>query len=91
MVVNHINSFYAFSFNNILAEIAKIPILPALLENNAEEKARMDTSAVSLRNVMNQSLLEWVTACQGLNNLEHIVGHCESSIKQVSVALYLLF
>ncbi|XP_050530865.1 RB1-inducible coiled-coil protein 1 [Daktulosphaira vitifoliae] len=70
------------NFNNSLAEIAKIPLLPALLENNAEERARMDTSIVNLNNVMNQSLLEWVTACQGLNNLEHIVEHCESSLKQ---------
>ncbi|XP_050438839.1 RB1-inducible coiled-coil protein 1 [Adelges cooleyi] len=69
------------NFNNILSEIAKIPMLPALLENNAEERAHMDLSTVSMKNV-NQSLLEWVTAREGLHNFEHIVEHCEHSLKQ---------
>lgn len=61
-------------------EISKIPLLPALLENNLEERTRMENLTV---NTKNKSLLEWVTACQGLSNLEHIVEHCESSLKQV--------
>ncbi|VVC27128.1 Hypothetical protein CINCED_3A022427 [Cinara cedri] len=67
------------NFNNILIEISKIPLLPALLENNFEERARMEDSTA---NIKNKSLLEWVTACQGLSNLEHIVEHCENSLKQ---------
>lgn len=57
-------------------------MLPALLENNAEEQARMDNSTVDIKNI-HQSLLEWVQARQGLTNLEHIVEHCENSLKQV--------
>lgn len=63
-----------------MLEISKIPLLPALLENNIEERIRMENSTA---NIKNQSLLEWVTACQGLSNLEHIVEHCEHSLKQV--------
>lgn len=74
-----------FSFDNILKEISKIPMLPSLLENNSEERARMDSSTADVKNVVHQSLLEWVTARQGLTNLEHIVNHCENSIKQVSI------
>lgn len=58
-------------------------MLPALLENNSEEKSRMDSSSIHENSVVHQSLLEWVTARQGLTNLEHIVEHCENSIKQV--------
>jgi len=58
-------------------------MLPALLENNSEEQAHMDNSTVDMKNVVHQSLLEWVTARQGLSNLEHIVEHCENSLKQV--------
>lgn len=60
-------------------------MLPALLENNSEEQSRMDKSATNMKNVVHQSLLEWVTARQGLTNLEHIVEHCENSIKQVGI------
>lgn len=70
------------NFNDILIEISKIPMLPALLENNSEERARMDSSTNDVKNVVHQSLLEWVTARQGLTNLEHIVEHCENSLKQ---------
>jgi len=66
-----------------LIEISKIPMLPALLENNSEERSRMDNSTVDIKNIVHQSLLEWVTARQGLSNLEHIVEHCENSLKQV--------
>lgn len=66
-----------------MIEISKIPMLPALLENNSEEQAHMDNSTVDMKNVVHQSLLEWVTARQGLSNLEHIVEHCENSLKQV--------
>lgn len=58
-------------------------MLPALLENNSEERARMNSSTVDKKNIVHQSLLEWVTARQGLTNLEHIVKHCENSLKQV--------
>lgn len=75
--------YFFFSFNDILTEISKIPMLPALLENNSEERARMDSSTNDVKNVVHQSLLEWVTARQGLTNLEHIVEHCENSLKQV--------
>lgn len=60
-------------------------MLPALLENNSEERARMDRSEANKKTIVHQSLLEWVTARQGLTNLEHIVEHCENSIKQVSI------
>lgn len=66
-----------------MIEISKIPMLPALLENNSEERSRMDNSTVDIKNIVHQSLLEWVTARQGLSNLEHIVEHCENSLKQV--------
>lgn len=66
-----------------MLEISKIPLLPALLENNSEERARMNSSTVDMKNLTHQSLLEWVTARQGLTNLEHIVKHCENSLKQV--------
>lgn len=68
-----------------MLEISKIPMLPALLENNSEEQARMDSSTVNMENInmVNQSLLDWVTARQGLTNLKHIVEHCRNSIKQV--------
>jgi hypothetical protein len=58
-------------------------LLPALLENNSEERARMDSSTNNIKSKVNQSLLEWVTARQGLTNLEHIVEHCENSLRQV--------
>lgn len=74
---------FFFSFNDILLEISKIPMLSALLENNSEEQAHMDDSKINIKNKVNQSLLEWVTARQGLTNLEHIVEHCENSLKQV--------
>lgn len=78
------NINFFFSFNDILLEISKIPMLPALLENNSEERARMNSSTNDIKNKkVNQSLLEWVTARQGLTNLEHIVEHCENSLKQV--------
>ncbi|XP_025419378.1 RB1-inducible coiled-coil protein 1 isoform X2 [Sipha flava] len=70
------------NFNDILLEISKIPLLPALLENNSEERARMDSSTNNIKSKVNQSLLEWVTARQGLTNLEHIVEHCENSLRQ---------
>lgn len=66
-----------------MIEISKIPMLPALLENNSEERSRMDNSTIDIKNIVHQSLLEWVTARQGLSNLEHIVEHCENSLKQV--------
>jgi len=66
-----------------LSEIAKIPLLPALLENNSEERSQINSSPVDKKNIVHQSLLEWITARQGLNNLEHIVEHCDNSLKQV--------
>lgn len=66
-----------------MIELSKIPMLPALLENNSEERSRMDNSTADIKNIVHQSLLEWVTARQGLSNLEHIVEHCENSLKQV--------
>lgn len=69
-----------FSFNNILSDISKIPLLPALLESNSEEKKQVD-GLVEKKNP--QSLLEWLTARQGLTNLEYIVKHSENSLKQV--------
>lgn len=95
MFVNRFIQFYIidffFSFNDILLEISKIPLLPALLENNSEERARMEGSTNNIKNKTNQSLLEWVTARQGLTNLEHIIEHCENSLKQVvqiNISLY---
>lgn len=58
-------------------------MLPALLENNSEENSRMNNLSINMKSMINQSLLEWVTARHGLDNLKHIVEHCNNSLKQV--------
>lgn len=65
-----------------MSDISKIPLLPALLESNSEEKKQID-GLVEKKNTTPQSLLEWLTARQGLTNLEYIVEHSENSLKQV--------
>lgn len=47
-------------------------MLPALLESNSEYNCSAE-----------KSLLEWIIANQGLSNLEQIVQHSESSLKDV--------
>lgn len=74
---------FFFSFNEILLEISKIPMLPSLLEYNSEEKNKMNNLSISMKSMINQSLLEWVTSRNSLENLEHIVEHCKNSLKQV--------
>lgn len=74
---------FFFSFENILSDISKIPMLPALLESNTSEQPKLNCSTVDKNKKVHKSLFEWVTARQGLSNLEHLVEHCENSLKQV--------
>lgn len=69
-----------------MLEISKIPLFPALVKNNSDNNDEKNLTN-NKKNIVHQSLLEWVTARQGLSNLEHIVEHCQNSLKQV----YLLY
>lgn len=80
------------SFNADLKTLAKIPVLPALLEltnheaneevasPSGEEENRTTTDAEEVKST---TLLEWISASDNQSSMDHVFEHCSRGLEQV--------
>lgn len=80
-------SLTAFSFSEDLKLLSKIPLLPALLEGNEEERARLEL-CYDKNKLGSISLLDWISAKEPEQSLEDVVEICRSALDKVNSYLF---
>lgn len=64
--------------------LSKIPILPALLDGNEEERARLEICCDRSKS-SDISLLEWISAKDPEQSLENMIETCKAALLKVGV------
>lgn len=73
-----------FRFSEDLSLLSKIPILPALLDGNEEERARLEICCDKSKS-SDISLLQWISAKEPEQSLENMIEICKNALLKVGV------
>ncbi len=62
--------------------LSQIPLLPALVEGNEEERARLEM-CYDKNKLSSVSLLDWISAKEPEHSLENVVEICKAALQKV--------